>query len=141
MKHVVDDSGAAEAIIRKHLPIDRHLQLIQETHEMLEAGAAIEDIVWVISPTAAMADRRQEAIGHVEHHAPELADLLRSLPGRVPGKMFVLYLGPEGFICQRWESVLTLPASQTAARPSVAGNDLCPCGSGKKHKRCCGASN
>ena len=27
----------------------------------------------------------------------------------------------------------------TAARGSVGRNDPCPCGSGKKHKKCCGA--
>ena len=26
-----------------------------------------------------------------------------------------------------------------AARPKVGRNDPCPCGSGKKHKKCCGA--
>ncbi|HKO92383.1 MAG TPA: SEC-C metal-binding domain-containing protein, partial [Polyangiaceae bacterium] len=100
-----------------------------------------EDIIWVVSPEGAMADRRQEAIQHVKDHAPELADLLRSLPERVPGKMFVLYMGPEGFICQKWESILTLPASRAAAQPRVLRNDPCSCGSGKKYKRCCGASN
>lgn len=141
MKHVIDDTGAAAAIIRLHLPRDRHLQLIRETHEMLEAGASIEDIVWIISPSAAIADRRQEAIQHAEGYAPEVGDLLRSLPDRVPGEMLVLYAGPEGLICQRWQSILTLPAVQAAALQRAERNDPCPCGSGRKYKRCCGAIN
>jgi hypothetical protein len=31
------------------------------------------------------------------------------------------------------------PLSRAASDRSVSGNDYCPCGSGKKFKKCCGA--
>jgi hypothetical protein len=33
--------------------------------------------------------------------------------------------------------VLTEPVLPRASKPAVSRNDLCPCGSGKKYKRCC----
>jgi hypothetical protein len=33
-----------------------------------------------------------------------------------------------------------LPRSPVAAAPKIGRNDLCPCGSGKKFKKCCGAA-
>lgn len=112
MRKVIDDTGHAAAIIRKALKTELHLRLIEETHDMLAAGAKIEDVVWFITPSVAIADRRQEALAHLEEAWPEMAELVRELPKRVPGRMYVLYLGPEGAICQQWESLLTVPAAQ-----------------------------
>jgi SEC-C motif domain protein len=39
----------------------------------------------------------------------------------------------------RWYYV-DASAPMTRARPAVGRNDPCPCGSGKKYKKCCGAS-
>jgi len=32
------------------------------------------------------------------------------------------------------------PAKAAKAPPRITGNDYCPCGSGKKYKKCCGAA-
>jgi len=43
----------------------------------------------------------------------------------------------------RWYFVDGEPAQQDPVRreePKVGRNDACPCGSGKKHKKCCGAT-
>jgi uncharacterized protein len=39
-----------------------------------------------------------------------------------------------------WEEARNAPPPATPARPRVGRNEPCPCGSGKKYKRCCGAS-
>lgn len=39
-----------------------------------------------------------------------------------------------------WESARNAPPPATPARPRVGRNEPCPCGSGRKYKRCCGAS-
>ena len=109
VKLVIDDTGGSDAIIRRRLQSDRplHLRLIEETHRMMQAGAVIEDIVWMLSEHGGTADRRQ----HWEANAPPgAAWLFRDLPARVPGKMFVVYIGgPEGNIIQQWDSILTAP--------------------------------
>jgi preprotein translocase subunit SecA len=33
------------------------------------------------------------------------------------------------------------PVKVVKAPPRITGNDYCPCGSGKKYKKCCGASS
>lgn len=86
---------------------------------MLKAGAKIEDIFWLLTPggncgdpscrSAALADRRQDYLAFLEEHDPASAWLIRDLPPRVPGQMLVLYIGPEGVICQRWQSILAMP--------------------------------
>jgi uncharacterized protein YchJ len=40
------------------------------------------------------------------------------------------------------EDILSLPPGETIVRdsPKVGRNDPCPCGSGKKYKKCCGRS-
>lgn len=101
----IEQTGAA--VIRAHLPHELHLQLIEETHEMLEAGAKIEDIIWHLSPSGGLADTRQEALAFLEQQFPEMAHLIRDLPARRDGFMFILYIGPEGTIGQWWKSVLT----------------------------------
>ncbi len=35
--------------------------------------------------------------------------------------------------------ILQNPVAPVSAGPKVGRNDPCPCGSGKKHKKCCGA--
>jgi uncharacterized protein YecA (UPF0149 family) len=32
------------------------------------------------------------------------------------------------------------PSTTARAMPKIGRNDPCPCGSGKKHKKCCGAA-
>jgi SEC-C motif-containing protein len=42
----------------------------------------------------------------------------------------------------RWyyvDGVTPKPVTQTLAGPKVGRNDPCPCGSGRKYKKCCGA--
>lgn len=38
------------------------------------------------------------------------------------------------------EEEVSLPVSQISVGPKVGRNDMCPCGSGKKYKKCCGAN-
>ncbi len=100
----------AEALIRTALVGNRdaHMRLIRDTHEMLEANAEVEDVVWMLSPDPLtwIADRRQEL---TKDAPPLFRDMMRNLPPRVKGRMIVVYIGPEGACCQRWESILTAP--------------------------------
>lgn len=45
------------------------------------------------------------------------------------------------FLKRQWErkAVVPLPEASVRSGPKVGRNDPCPCGSGKKYKKCCGA--
>lgn len=97
-----------EAVIRKHLPRELHLALIEETHRMLEAGAKIEEILWLLSDSGGMADHRPTALAALEEDLPSALQFLRQVPDAFAGKMVVVYIGSEGAFCQVWESILSL---------------------------------
>ncbi len=63
MNIIIDETDRTEGIIRKALTPALHSELLDETHRMLEAGAIIEDIVWMLHPGAGIAERRQELEG------------------------------------------------------------------------------
>lgn len=107
MRTIVDDSGYAESIIRRALTRSLHSDLISETTRMVEAGADIEDVVWLLGPGVGFADRRQDSLAYLEESFPDMSDLIRDLPPRIPGRMLVVYIGPEGIFAQRWQSILT----------------------------------
>jgi hypothetical protein len=46
---------------------------------------------------------------------------------------------PEPHFAEPWESAEPITATVTSRSPHVGRNDPCPCGSGKKFKKCCGS--
>jgi uncharacterized protein len=56
-------------------------------------------------------------------------DLMRALPE--------IALATKAYWQGRWHQLLDTPVERT---PKIGRNDPCPCGSGKKYKRCCGAA-
>ena len=63
-------------------------------------------------------ERGWEVIAGVEPNAPEdISDLEKLLGGDAKP-----------------------PSSKPRLPPKISGNDYCPCGSGKKFKKCCGAA-
>ncbi len=80
-----------------------HDELMVETRRMLDATARIEDIVWMLHPGGAIADRRQELMADAPE---ETAWIIRDLPPARPGRMMVVYVGPEGVIAQHWQSAV-----------------------------------
>jgi uncharacterized protein len=56
-------------------------------------------------------------------------ELLRALPG--------IALATKAYWQGSWHPLLDTPAQRA---PKIGRNDPCPCGSGKKYKRCCGAA-
>jgi uncharacterized protein len=63
----------------------------------------------------------------------EDADLLAQAPALIPACV----VGIDGFWKERRGRPKAGPGR--AKSPKVGRNDPCPCGSGRKHKRCCGA--
>lgn len=56
----------------------------------------------------------------------ELAELTRELPATLTT------------VYRYWQAVLNKPQTVRRTQPKTGRNDPCPCGSGKKHKACCG---
>jgi uncharacterized protein YecA (UPF0149 family) len=46
---------------------------------------------------------------------------------------------PESSSVEHSGSAPAAPPAASPALPKVGRNDVCPCGSGKKYKKCCGA--
>lgn len=88
-------------------------------------------------------------------HGLEILDVEAGQPGDTEGVVeFVARFDENGihrehrersrFRCEhgRWYYVdgdVPKPATQRHERPKVGRNEPCPCGSGRKYKRCCGA--
>jgi uncharacterized protein len=62
------------------------------------------------------------------------ADLLAEAPGLVPACV----VGIQGFWKERRGRPTAGPGRAKGRKAKVGRNDPCPCGSGRKHKRCCG---
>ncbi len=63
------------------------------------------------------------------------ADLLAEAPELIPACV----AGIDGFWKERRGRPAVAPDRATGPRAKVGRDDPCPCGSGRKHKRCCGA--
>ncbi len=60
--------------------------------------------------------------------------------GFTPVEMRSLFTPPAASLASRPMGTMLKPDfARNAAAPKVGRNDPCPCGSGKKHKKCCGA--
>jgi hypothetical protein len=60
--------------------------------------------------------------------------------GYTPVEMRSLFTPPAASLASRPMGTMLKPDfARNAAAPKVGRNDPCPCGSGKKHKKCCGA--
>jgi uncharacterized protein len=67
-------------------------------------------------------------LGHIQPYLRMMAELIRA--GRAPADVMGILAQREG---------RALAARPAEARAMGTGrNDLCPCGSGKKYKKCCG---
>ena len=60
-------------------------------------------------------------------------DLTRNIQRKKDRELANLQLGGNG-------SAGTTTPQRVSKGPKVGRNDLCPCGSGKKYKKCCGAN-
>ncbi len=61
--------------------------------------------------------------------------------GYTPVEMRSLFTPPAASLAARPMGTMLKPDfARNAAAPKVGRNDPCPCGSGKKHKKCCGAA-
>jgi preprotein translocase subunit SecA len=78
-----------------------------------------------------------EAEAEARHHAE-----LQTAIARHPGEEDDPALDPAGALARMRESAQSVPprAQSSATAPKIGRNDLCPCGSGKKFKKCHGAA-
>ena len=65
----------------------------------------------------------------------DAADLLAEAPGLIPACV----AGLDRFWKERRRWPGAEPGRAKGPKAKVGRNDPCPCGSGRKHKRCCGA--
>ena len=77
----------------------------------------------------------EEGGSPLELDLEEDADLLAQAPELIPACV----VGMHGFWKERRGRPATASTKQ-AKSPKVGRNDPCPCGSGRKYKRCCGAN-
>lgn len=67
----------------------------------------------------------------LEAGEPRLGELIRQVVHGEHPTVKSIYFGPAGFR-------LLMKSGQVKSVTTVGRNDLCPCGSGKKFKKCCG---
>ncbi len=117
--------------------------------QLLREGLAIADVRDRFDLVERLADLCEEQ-GRVEESkelrrqakrsaAPMETSLSVSSAGAVLRQKTKFNLGGEGLPLRELSNVATMTSSAvTAGRPKVGRNDPCPCGSGKKFKKCCG---
>ncbi len=92
-----------------------------------------EALVMLMPILALCGDADAEGGSPLELDPGEDADLLAQAPELIPACV----VGIDGFWKERRGQPKAGPGR--AKSPKVGRNDPCPCGSGRKHKRCCGA--
>jgi len=77
-----------------------------------------------------------KAVPHVDHHQMALAILRKCLD--CGAAEYITYSGPQkSEDSEEPESHRAAPPQPATSRPVAGRNDPCPCGSGRKYKRCC----
>jgi len=90
---------------------DRHLlarhreahtaALVDETEDLLAAGAKPSEVLWLLSPTSFGATLARDTIREVSASAPDLAARLETLQaGLPPDHLSCVYIGPEGMVSE-----------------------------------------
>jgi uncharacterized protein len=90
-----------------------------------------EDIVAAFSCMVALIDI---ARGESDLPAKSIEELTQSAPGLIPGLVETLY---EARLALE-QGPLAAPALGQVTRAKTGRNEPCPCGSGRKYKKCCG---
>ncbi len=148
-EHPVDAKLFGDMVIARHNEIERELgrRKFQPIYDVDERTGDMVWEDWVGGFEMAMAQQPESWSA-----AGEAADGMRALADVAFDRSSLM--GDEiNAICDRApamiaEMVAALhsarirpEAADAGARPAKVGrNDLCPCGSGNKHKRCCGAA-
>jgi preprotein translocase subunit SecA len=103
-------------------------------HAVFRATASIDTFQHMVAQNA----RRQRLV-HDDVHLLGAQPAAAAVAGRQPSEL------PAG-AAEGFDAAMEALSQPTAApvpvrrdQPKVGRNDLCPCGSGKKSKKCCGA--
>jgi uncharacterized protein len=92
-----------------------------------EAWAAVDDAAFAYLATLA-----EIANDSSDLPSDEINAMYDAAPGEIPARVAALYA---------WRARQGVPVIEAGAPVAKVGrNDPCPCGSGNKHKKCCGAS-
>jgi uncharacterized protein len=151
------DTLAGDLLVRRHAALQTALRQGKPVEPWLsEAGDEGTAALWARGFVRGVASRQaawaplaenpaRRVLAPIESLTPEMtsagpvavtpeirATIVRALPGLVSViRMF----------WQDGESALFGPAPAPRRAPKVGRNEPCPCGSGKKYKRCCGAQS
>ena len=142
--------GDAETLMRSRYSayvLGRYQWLVDSTHPDYREGISVEklteqarDVEWLRLDVARSendvpAGKNGELFDVVEFHAYyEMEGIPRQL-------------GERSFFSRQDEKIFYVdgvalrPEAYRRQNPKVGRNDPCPCGSGKKHKKCCGVEN
>ncbi len=93
----------------------------------------------IMGPTQAKSAYNVTAATHEETAGYGVAENLREIAAQNPDQQQPASDGAEGEAATEERAVATKPITRN--EPKVGRNDLCPCGSGKKFKKCCGVNS
>jgi len=138
-------------------PMDEQIAMPEPIEDAGEAAAALQEIIdkhsmeWLDTPVPALggktprqacrtAEGRRNVITMIRTWPDPAGDLFVQVPRQAMLKALGLETGGRG---EAEESELTIPPGPgsgplNSGREKVGRNDPCPCGSGKKFKKCCG---
>lgn len=145
-----------------HVP-DGVFNFIGNTIEILSAPertiADLTRLAQILREAKAKAETREQVVSRIEKELPSLSGLFKLLPenkSELYGFLAVVLAAIQLFsqtppaqnsttinVTQVIQQVIAEPSGAKAApvkaKKKVGRNELCPCGSGVKYKRCCGA--
>jgi hypothetical protein len=105
------------------------LDILDKVHDLCVAEVRMQDYFDLLDSAGVVFDSKEQA-GKTAQLIVDVQNNTRlwSNYGHTPSELFAL----------ERSNLLPFPASQSTLVPKTGRNEPCPCGSGKKYKKCCG---
>jgi hypothetical protein len=139
----------------KDRPLDERISPAEPVKITPEVTASIQQMMdrhyleWIDMPLPVLGGRTPREVCRTDAGRQQVSILIRTMPDpsgpapvRIPRQAMLRELGlttetsPPPSVSQTPQPALLIQA--VPARPKVARNAPCPCGSGRKYKKCCG---
>jgi hypothetical protein len=140
----------------KDRPLDERISPPEPVEMTPELNAAVQEMMnkhytaWIDMPLPALGGKTPRQACRTEAGRQQVTMLIRTMPDpmgrgsvRAPREAMMRELGlttatPTPLPVHQEMPPLPLPIQAVPAAPKVARNAPCPCGSGRKYKKCCG---
>jgi hypothetical protein len=140
----------------KDRPMDERISPPKPVEMTPELNAAVQEMMdkhykaWIDTPLPVLGGKTPRQACRTEAGRQQVTMLIRTMPDpmgrgtvRVPREAMMRELGlttesPTALPVAPQTPQPVLPIQPVAAHPKVARNAPCPCGSGRKYKKCCG---